>query len=214
MATKFVVIQAERIAVRTSKARPFEINRGMHIHGILQSLNFSETSGLFKFGAWRWQSARSRRSILTDQCCNANSGPVQARRIASTPEALLGAARLKKIKAYRMLDNPPLDAALPFIVNFATPRKGDLRKLSASLARKRAVDCREADLPPAQDVGATLRPLYLAPSFVAAASFAGGAAAFFASSDAFCRSTTIFCVPTIALFSASICRLAASIFCW
>src|ERR1700675_2663868 len=61
-----------------------------------------------------------------------------------------------------MLDNPPLDAALPLIVNFATPRKVALRKLSASLARKRAVECRETDLPPpAQDVGATLRPLLL-----------------------------------------------------
>ena len=36
-------VQAEGIAVRASKARPFEINRGMYVHGTLQSLNFSET---------------------------------------------------------------------------------------------------------------------------------------------------------------------------
>jgi len=42
-------VEAEGIAVRAGKARPFEINRGMYIHGILQSLNFSATVGLFKF---------------------------------------------------------------------------------------------------------------------------------------------------------------------
>jgi hypothetical protein len=36
-------VQAEGIAVRASKARPFEVNRGMYVHGTLQSLNFSET---------------------------------------------------------------------------------------------------------------------------------------------------------------------------
>jgi hypothetical protein len=41
-------VQAEGIAVRASKARPFEIN-GMYIHGILQSLNFSETRTCSKF---------------------------------------------------------------------------------------------------------------------------------------------------------------------
>jgi hypothetical protein len=40
---EILVVQAERIAIRASKARPFEINRGMHVHGTLQSLNFSET---------------------------------------------------------------------------------------------------------------------------------------------------------------------------
>ena len=40
---EILVVQAERIAIRASEARPFEINRGMHVHGTLQSLNFSET---------------------------------------------------------------------------------------------------------------------------------------------------------------------------
>jgi hypothetical protein len=34
---EILIIQAERIAVRASKARPFEIHRGMYIHGMLQS---------------------------------------------------------------------------------------------------------------------------------------------------------------------------------
>jgi hypothetical protein len=40
---EILVVQAERIAARASKARPFELNRGMHVHGTLQTLNFSET---------------------------------------------------------------------------------------------------------------------------------------------------------------------------
>jgi hypothetical protein len=50
-----------------------------------------------------------------------------------------------------MLDSPPLDAALSLIANSAIPAKITrvaLRKLSASLARKDAVECRKADLPP------------------------------------------------------------------
>ena len=59
---------------------------------------------------------------------------------------------------------------------------------------------------------------YFAPSFAAgAASFAAGVAAFFASSAALfcaaCISLTSFCKPMTAPFSASICRLVASIFC-
>jgi hypothetical protein len=34
---KIPIIEAERIAVRAGKARPFEIDRSMDIHGILQS---------------------------------------------------------------------------------------------------------------------------------------------------------------------------------
>jgi hypothetical protein len=34
---EILIIQAERIAVRASKARPFEIDRSMYVHGILQS---------------------------------------------------------------------------------------------------------------------------------------------------------------------------------
>jgi hypothetical protein len=40
---EILVVQAERIAVRASKARPFEINRGTYVHGTLQFLKFSET---------------------------------------------------------------------------------------------------------------------------------------------------------------------------
>src|SRR5664279_3302018 len=39
---KILVVQAEGIAVRASKARPFEIDRGMHIHDTLQSKYFNE----------------------------------------------------------------------------------------------------------------------------------------------------------------------------
>ncbi len=68
----------------------------------------------------------------------------------------------------------------------------------------------------AQVIGA--RQVHLEPSFAGAASFAGGASAFFFKSSAVffcavCRSSTIFCRPASALFSASICRLAASSFC-
>src|SRR3984957_10748 len=39
---EILVVQAEGIAVRVSKARPFEIDRGMHIHDTLQSEHFNE----------------------------------------------------------------------------------------------------------------------------------------------------------------------------
>src|SRR4030081_11117 len=48
-------------------------------------------------------------------------------------------SRLNKLKAYRMLDGPTLDAASALIANFATPGEMagvTLRKLSASPARK------------------------------------------------------------------------------
>src|SRR5262245_20271060 len=38
-----LVVQAEGVAVRARKARPFWINRGMYVHGTLQSRNFSGT---------------------------------------------------------------------------------------------------------------------------------------------------------------------------
>ena len=40
---EIAVVQAKGIAIRARKSRPFQINRGMYVHGTLQSLNFSET---------------------------------------------------------------------------------------------------------------------------------------------------------------------------
>jgi hypothetical protein len=40
---EIVGVQAEGIAVRAREARPFEVNRSMHVHGSLQSLKISET---------------------------------------------------------------------------------------------------------------------------------------------------------------------------
>src|SRR5882757_1185967 len=59
-----------------------------------------------QFSAQLWQGARSRRSILTDLCCNANSGPVRARSIASTPKALFGAGRSEKIQGVQDVRQP------------------------------------------------------------------------------------------------------------
>jgi hypothetical protein len=33
---EILIVQAQRVAVRASKSRPFKIGRGMYIHGILQ----------------------------------------------------------------------------------------------------------------------------------------------------------------------------------
>src|SRR5215510_1973548 len=40
---EILVVKAEGIAVRARKARTFWINRGMYVHGTLQSRNFSGT---------------------------------------------------------------------------------------------------------------------------------------------------------------------------
>ena len=39
---EILVVQTDRRAVRAGKARPFSIDRGMHIHGTLQAENFDE----------------------------------------------------------------------------------------------------------------------------------------------------------------------------
>ena len=87
-------------------------------------------------------------------------------------------------------------------------RKGPVSAMSRTRTSWSNTGCRDQ-----RDSCRTLRRR----SFAAgAASFAAGAAAFFASSAAFCAaciSLTSFCKPMTAPFSASIWRLAASIFC-
>src|SRR3954470_5636284 len=94
--------------------------------------------------------------VLTDLCCNANSGPVDARCIASAANGLSAAERPGKNRLYRMLGSR--HATLP---NPSSPApqqrtRAALRKLSASIARKDAslIFHRHPDLQPAIAGGA------------------------------------------------------------
>ena len=63
---EILVVQAEGIAVRVSKARPFEIDRGMHIHDTLQSEHFNEIPGSrYRKTSRRPPSVNSVSSALT-----------------------------------------------------------------------------------------------------------------------------------------------------
>src|SRR5438105_15939757 len=82
-----------------------------------------------------------------DLCCNANSGPVGAQRVTSTPEDEPIEKSQVPTGCY---DRPMLDLSSPLIANFAIRRK---ERVSP------CVNCQQALLKKAQSIGESARPV-------------------------------------------------------
>jgi hypothetical protein len=90
---EILIIQAERIAVRAGKAGPFEIDRSMYIHGILQSRRGGPGARLARSPATNFLAARivtfaSLIALCENQASHIALQRFSARPHTSTPKVL------------------------------------------------------------------------------------------------------------------------------